>query len=78
MESKKAKALEAKGDFTGGASGKYLPSNAGDTRDADSIPGLERSPGEGNGTPLQYHCLENSMGRGAWQATVNGATKSWT
>ena len=78
MESKKAKALEAKGDLTGGASGKYLPSNAGDTRDSDLIPGPERSPGGGNGTPLQCHCLEKSMGRGAWQATVNGATKSWT
>ena len=43
-----------------------------------SIPGLGRSPGEGNGNPLQYPCLENSMDRGAWQATVHGVTKSWT
>ena len=42
------------------------------------IPGLRRSPREGNGYPLQYSCLENSMGRGAWQATVHGVTKSQT
>ena len=41
-----------------------------------SIPGLGRSPGEGNGYPLQYPCLENSMDRGAWQAIVHGLTKS--
>ena len=41
-------------------------------------PGLGRSPGEGNCNPLQYTCLENSMDRGAWQATVHGVTKSWT
>ena len=39
------------------------------------IPGLERSPGEGNGSPLQYSYLENPMNRGAWQATVHGVTK---
>ena len=42
----------------------------------DSIPALGRSSGEGNGNPLQYSCLENSMDRGAWQATVHGVTKS--
>ena len=42
------------------------------------IPGLGRSPGEGNGNPLQYSCLENSMDRGAWRATMHGVTKSWT
>ena len=42
------------------------------------IPGLGRSPGVGNGNLLQYSCLENSMDRGAWQATVHGVTKSWT
>ena len=42
----------------------------------DSIPGLGRSPGEGNGNPLQYSCLENSMDRGAWWATVHGVAKS--
>ena len=41
-------------------------------------PGLGRSSGEGNGTPLQYSCLENPMDRGAWQATVHGVAKSWT
>ena len=43
-----------------------------------SIPGLGRSPGEGNGNPLQYSCLENPMDRGAWWATVHGVAKSWT
>ena len=51
---------------------KNLPANAGDL---GSIPGLERSPGEGNGSPLQYSCLENSMDRGAWWATVHGVTE---
>ena len=46
--------------------------------DLGSIPGSGRSPGEGNGTPLHYSCLENPMGRGAWWATVHGVTKSRT
>ena len=46
--------------------------------DLGSIPGLERCPGEGNGCPLQYSCLENSMDRGHWQAAVHGAAKSQT
>ena len=49
-----------------------LPANAGDL---GSIPGSGRSPGEGNGHPLQYSCLENPMDRGAWQATVHEVTK---
>jgi len=57
---------------------KNLSANAGDTRDTDLIPGLGRSPGEGNGNPFQYSCLENSMDRGTWQATVHGVAKSWT
>ena len=57
---------------------KNPPANAGDTRDAGLIPESGRSPGEGNGTPLQYACLENPMDRGAWQATVHGVTKSQT
>ena len=57
---------------------KNLPANAGDTRNTGLIPGSERSPGEGNGNPLQYSCLENSMDRGAWWATVHGVTKSQT
>ena len=54
---------------------KNPPTNAGDSV---SIPGSGRSPGEGNGTPLQYSCLENSRKRGAWWATVHGVTKSQT
>ena len=54
---------------------KDLPANAGD---AGLTPGLGRSPGEGNSNPLWYSCLENSMDRGAWQATVHGVTKSRT
>ena len=46
--------------------------------DQGLFPGLGRFPGEGNGYPLHYSCLENSMGRGAWQATVHGITKNWT
>ena len=46
--------------------------------DLSLISGLERSPGEGNGNPLQYSCLENSMDRGAWQATIRGIAKSQT
>ena len=46
--------------------------------DPGSIPGLGRSPGEGNGNPLQYSCLENPMDRGAWQATVHGVAESQT
>ena len=54
---------------------KNLPANAGDVGDAGSIPGSERSPGGGNGKPLQYSWLENSPNRGAWGATVHGVTK---
>ena len=49
---------------------KNLPANARDAGDSDSIPGSGRSPGEGHGNPLQYSCLENSMVREAWRATV--------
>ena len=51
---------------------KNPPSNEGDTRDMGSIPGSERAPGGGHGNLLQYYCLEKSMDRGAWQATVHG------
>ena len=54
---------------------KNLHANAGDARDAGLIPGLGRSPGEGNGNPLQYSCLENPMDRGAWRATAHGVTE---
>ena len=57
---------------------KKLPANAGDIRDAGSIPGMGRSLGGGHGNPLQYSCLENPMDRGAWQATVYGVAKSQT
>ena len=57
---------------------KNLPANAGDTGDAGLIPESGRSPGERNGNPLQYSCLENPIDRGAWQATVHGVAKSWT
>ena len=57
--------------FPGGGVVKNLPANAGDTRNAGSIPGSGRSPGVGNGNPLQYPCLENSIDRGSWQATVH-------
>ena len=52
--------------------------SAGDAGDVGSIPRLGRSPGEGNGNPLRYSCLENPTDRGAWWATVHGVTKSWT
>ena len=61
--------------FPGGSEGKESACSA---KDLDLIPGSERSPGEGNGYPLQYSCLEISMDRGAWQVTVHGAAKSWT
>ena len=51
---------------------------AGDTRDVRLIPGSGRSPGEGNGNPLQYFCLENPMDKGVWRATVYRVAKSWT
>ena len=59
----------------GGSDGKASAYNAGDL---GLIPGSERSPGEGNGNPLQYSCLENPMDRGAWWATVHGVAKSQT
>ena len=64
-----------KWDFPGGSDGKASVYNAGDL---GSIPGLGRYPEEGNGCPLQYSGLENSIDRGAWWATVLRVTKSWT
>ena len=57
---------------------KNLPANAGDIREAGSIPALGRSPGGGQGNPLQYSCLENPMDREAWWATVHGFAKNQT
>ena len=61
--------------FPSGSVVKNSRANAGDARDMASIPRLRRSPGEGNGNPLQYSCLENPMDREAWQATVHEVTK---
>ena len=58
--------------FPGGSDGKESACNVGDL---GSVPGLGRSPGKGNGNLLQYSCLENSMNRGVWQATVHGVAK---
>ena len=61
--------------YFGSSDGNESACNAGDQ---SSIPGSGRCPGEGNGNPLQYSCLENSADRGAWWATVHGMAKSWT
>ena len=58
--------------------GKDTARNTGGTGDVGSVPRLGRSPGGGNGNPLQYSGLENPMDRGAWRATVHGVTKRWT
>ena len=57
---------------------KNPSANIGDDRNVDLIPGSGRSPGVGNGNPLQYSCLENFMDRGAWWATIHGVAKSQT
>ena len=57
---------------------KNLPANAGDVRNAGSVPRLGRSPGGGHGDLLQYSCLENPMDRGAWWASVHGVTNRQT
>ena len=64
--------------FPGGITVKNPSANAGDIRDMDSIPGSGKNPGGGKSNTFQYSCLENSMDRGAWQATVHGVTKSRT
>ena len=63
------------GVFLGGSDGKESACN---DRDLCSIPGLGRSPGEGNGNPIQGSCLENPMDRGTWWAVVHGVSESWT
>ena len=67
--------LEDSEGFPGGSDGKESACNAGDQ---GSVPGLGRSPGGGNGNPLQYSCLEDSMDRGAWRAIVCGVAESQT
>ena len=57
---------------------KEWPASAGDMEDESSIPGSGRSPGEGNGNPLQDSCLENPMDRGAWKATLHRVAERWT
>ena len=64
--------------FPGAVVVKNPPANAGDIREAGSIPGLGRCPGEGNGNPFQYSCQENPMDRGAWQAMVHSIAKNRT
>ena len=67
--------------FPAGLEGKASACNVGDPdsiQDVGSIPGSGRSPGEGNGNPLQYSCLKNPLDSGAWQATIHGVTNSWT
>ena len=64
--------------FPGGSVVKYSPANAGLGRDTGSLPGLGRSPAEGNDNPLQYSCLENFMNRGAWGTAVHEVAKSQT
>ena len=62
-------------NFPGGTVVNNLPANGGDAREGSSIPGSGRSPGAGSGNPHQYSCLENSIDRGAWWATVYGVKK---
>ena len=71
---------QTRGDlgFPGGSVVENPPANTGRVEDTGSVPGLGRSPGEGNGSPLQYSCLGNPLDRGAWQVTVPGVAKSWT
>ena len=64
--------------FPGGLVIKNPPANAREVRDTGLIPVLGRSPGGGNGNPLQYSCLGNPMDIGSWWATVHGVMKSWT
>ena len=64
--------------FPGGSVIKSPPASAGATGDVGLIPGSKRSPGEGNGNPFQYSCLENATDRGAWWGAVHGVTKNQT
>ena len=68
---------EARG-FPAGSVVENPPASAVEAGDVGSVPGRGRSPGEGNGNPLQHSCLENPMDGGAWWATVRGVANSWT
>ena len=72
---KKIKPIHFTQDFPGGSDSKASAYNAGDP---GLIPGSGRSPGEGDGNPVQYSCLENLMNRGTWYTTIHGVTKSQT
>ena len=69
---------DVKSFFSGGAMVKSPPASAGDVRDVGSIPGLGRTPGGGDGNPLQYSCLENTTDRSTWWATGHRVAKHWT
>ena len=69
---------DVKSFFSGGAMVKSPPASAGDVRDVGSIPGLGRSPGGGDGNPLQYSCLENTTDRSTWWAIVHRVTEHRT
>ena len=73
MTQKRKHARRSQG-FLGNTVVKNLPASAGDARDVSLIPGSERFPGAGNGSPLQYPCLGNPMDRGTWRAAVHGVT----
>ena len=75
MQYYKVKNKNKKQGFLGNSDSKESACNAGDL---GSIHGVGSSPGEGNGNPVQHSCLENSIGRGAWRATVHGVAKSQT
>ena len=78
MKAKSAMATKMKLGFPAGLVVKNPPAKAGDAGDASSTPGSRRSPGRGNGNPLQYSCLRNLMGKKSLWATVHGVTKSRT
>ena len=65
-------------DSPGDAVARNPPASIGDAGDIGLSPGPERAPGVGNGNPLQYPCMGNSINRGAWRATVHGVPRSWT
>ena len=73
-----SKSLTVKKGFPNGLVGKESAYSAGDTGDASSVPGSERSPAEGHGNPLQYSCLENSKDRGTWRIIIHRVAKSQT